>query len=90
MAPGASHGRGSAALALCAHVLDGRASPRRGRWRVVLVSGPGWRRALRALAVPACAYLVWFAQSGRKGLGDTGDYFNASVFLKVPEFVLPT
>jgi hypothetical protein len=54
---------------------------------VMLVAGPGWRRALRTLAVPACAYVVWFALSGHKGLEATGDYFSASVFFKVPEFV---
>ena len=54
---------------------------------VLLLGRSGWRRAFRALVVPLCAYGIWFAFAGRTGLRTTGDYFSASVFLKVPTFV---
>lgn len=54
---------------------------------VVLVARSGWRRALVVMAVPAASYLVWFALSGHKGLGATGDSFGATVFLRLPLFV---
>ena len=54
---------------------------------VLLLGRSGWRRAFRVLVVPLCAYGIWFAFAGRTGLRTTGDYFGASVFLKVPTFV---
>jgi hypothetical protein len=54
---------------------------------VVLLSRDGWRRAVRVLFAPVGAFVVWFALAGHKGLKDTGDTLNSSVFSKVPEFV---
>ena len=54
---------------------------------IVLLAHDGWRRAVRALCLPATAYLVWFMAAGRAGLAATGDSFGASVVLKVPTFV---
>ncbi len=54
---------------------------------VVVLSRHGWRRTVRALAVPFGAFVVWFALAGHNGLKDTGDTLNASIVSKVPEFV---
>jgi hypothetical protein len=54
---------------------------------VVLLSGHGWLRTVRALAVPLGAFVVWFALAGHAGLKDTGDTLNASIVSKVPDFV---
>ena len=55
---------------------------------VLLLGHSGWRRTFRVLAVPLCAYGIWFVLAGRTGLRTTGDHFGASVFLKVPIFVI--
>jgi hypothetical protein len=54
---------------------------------VLLLGRFGWQRALRALAMPAGAFLIWFALAGRSGLKETGDYLGMSVLSKVPTFV---
>jgi hypothetical protein len=54
---------------------------------VLLLGRFGWQRALRALAMPAGAFLIWFALAGRSGLKETGDYLGMSVFSKIPTFV---
>ncbi len=54
---------------------------------VVLLSRHGWRRAVRALAVPLGAFAIWFVVAGRVGLKDTGDDITGSVVSKVPKFV---
>jgi hypothetical protein len=54
---------------------------------VLLLGRFGWQRALRALAMPAGVFLVWFALAGRSGLKATGDYLGLSVFSKIPTFV---
>ena len=54
---------------------------------VLLLGRFGWQRALRALAMPAGVFLIWFALAGRSGLKATGDYLGMSVFSKVPTFV---
>jgi hypothetical protein len=54
---------------------------------VVLLSRHGWRRTVRALAVPLGAFVIWFALAGHVGLKDTGDKLSASVLEKVPQFV---
>lgn len=47
----------------------------------------GWRRVVRALAVPVGAFLAWFALAGHSGLKATGDYLSPAVFSKIPTFV---
>ena len=54
---------------------------------VLLLGRFGWQRALRALAMPAGAFLIWFALAGRSGLKETGDYLGMSVLTRVPTFV---
>ena len=54
---------------------------------VLLLGHFGWRRAFRVLAIPAGAFLIWFALAGRSGLKATGDYFGPSVFSRIPTFV---
>lgn len=54
---------------------------------VVLLARYGWGRAVRALAVPTAAYMVWFALAGRSGLTSTGDTLKMSVFLNIPTFL---
>jgi len=54
---------------------------------VLLLGRFGWQRALRALAMPAGVFLIWFALAGRSGLKETGDYLGMSVLSKIPTFV---
>ena len=54
---------------------------------VLLLGRFGWQRALRALAMPAGAFLIWFVLAGRSGLKETGDYLGMSVLSKIPTFV---
>jgi len=54
---------------------------------VLLLGRFGWQRALRVLAMPAGAFLAWFALAGHSGLKATGDYLGPAVFSKIPTFV---
>ena len=77
----------TAALALAALMCSGVGVATTFALGIVLLAHDGWRRAVRALCLPATAYLVWFMAAGRAGLAATGDSFGASVVLKVPTFV---